>query len=266
MKSVSLIALVLAAACVSVFEVSKAVYQPKPNWTWTQLEEKYVYVGQKTVHGKIPSNSKIASFDFDDTIAKTKTGKWPPTGGDDYELWDVRLPSIFKNLTNTHRFVIFTNQVEITEGKITADDVKQRIEGLVELLEDKGENKTELPVTVFVAYKANSYKKPQSGMFDLYCTKKYAEGKEVNTTESFFVGDAAGRPRDFAASDYHFALNAGLNFLTPEQFLKNYGNLSADNLSRLMKENKQSLPRMPEKFHPYSFMGSFVSWVMGIFF
>ena len=33
---------------------------------------------------------------------------------------------------------------------------------------------------------------------------------------SYFVGDAAGRADDFASTDRKFALNAGIQFYTPE--------------------------------------------------
>jgi bifunctional polynucleotide phosphatase/kinase len=33
---------------------------------------------------------------------------------------------------------------------------------------------------------------------------------------SFFVGDAAGRPDDFASTDRKWAINVGLPFYTPE--------------------------------------------------
>lgn len=34
--------------------------------------------------------------------------------------------------------------------------------------------------------------------------------------ESYFVGDAAGRPEDHAGTDRKWAMNAGLKFYTPE--------------------------------------------------
>lgn len=34
--------------------------------------------------------------------------------------------------------------------------------------------------------------------------------------DSYFVGDAAGRPDDFASTDRKFALNVGIQFHTPE--------------------------------------------------
>ena len=47
---------------------------------------------------------------------------------------------------------------------------------------------------------------------------------EVDHENSFYVGDAAGRPatkgraKDFSADDLKFALNLKLPFKTPEQF------------------------------------------------
>lgn len=34
--------------------------------------------------------------------------------------------------------------------------------------------------------------------------------------ESYFVGDAAGRPGDHSGTDRKWAMNAGLKFYTPE--------------------------------------------------
>ena len=38
----------------------------------------------------------------------------------------------------------------------------------------------------------------------------------VDTAESYFVGDAAGRPNDHSGTDRKWATNAGLKFYTPE--------------------------------------------------
>jgi len=38
----------------------------------------------------------------------------------------------------------------------------------------------------------------------------------VDMTESYFVGDAAGRPNDHSGTDRKWAMNAGLKFYTPE--------------------------------------------------
>ena len=38
----------------------------------------------------------------------------------------------------------------------------------------------------------------------------------VDTVESYFVGDAAGRSNDHSGTDRKWAMNAGLKFYTPE--------------------------------------------------
>jgi len=38
----------------------------------------------------------------------------------------------------------------------------------------------------------------------------------VDMAESYFVGDAAGRPNDHSGTDRKWAMNAGLKFHTPE--------------------------------------------------
>ena len=68
-----------------------------------------------------------------------------------------------------------------------------------------------------------------------------AGGPAPDPSQSFFVGDAAGRPKtgkgksarkkDFGASDYKFACNvgSGMRFYTPEElFLKSTAPLHCD--------------------------------------
>jgi len=38
----------------------------------------------------------------------------------------------------------------------------------------------------------------------------------IDMAESYFVGDAAGRPGDHSGTDRKWAVNAGLKFYTPE--------------------------------------------------
>lgn len=60
-----------------------------------------------------------------------------------------------------------------------------------------------------------------------YFTKELNGGVEVDLAESFYCGDAAGRPargttkKDFSDSDLKFALNIGIQFKTPEQVFLN---------------------------------------------
>lgn len=81
----------------------------------------------------------------------------------------------------------------------------------------------DVPLRVLAALdKYDVYRKPNIGMFEVI-TSLYAErGLEVDMDQSVFVGDAAGRmagggrKKDHGDTDYKFAFNVGLRFVTPE--------------------------------------------------
>uniref|UniRef100_A0A4X1VYR6 Polynucleotide kinase 3'-phosphatase n=1 Tax=Sus scrofa TaxID=9823 RepID=A0A4X1VYR6_PIG len=79
---------------------------------------------------------------------------------------------------------------------------------------------------VLVATHAGLYRKPVIGMWD-HLREQGNEGVPISIGDSVFVGDAAGRPanwapgrkkKDFSCADRLFALNLGLPFATPEEF------------------------------------------------
>uniref|UniRef100_A0A2K5YE19 Polynucleotide kinase 3'-phosphatase n=1 Tax=Mandrillus leucophaeus TaxID=9568 RepID=A0A2K5YE19_MANLE len=79
---------------------------------------------------------------------------------------------------------------------------------------------------VLVATHAGLYRKPVTGMWD-HLQEQANEGAPISIRDSIFVGDAAGRPanwapgrkkKDFSCADRLFALNLGLPFATPEEF------------------------------------------------
>ncbi|XP_029570086.1 LOW QUALITY PROTEIN: bifunctional polynucleotide phosphatase/kinase-like [Salmo trutta] len=74
--------------------------------------------------------------------------------------------------------------------------------------------------------KSEGFKKPAMGMWEHLCEKANG-GVAVAKSQSLYVGDAAGRPvnwapgkkrNDFSCSDRLFALNLELQFQTPEEF------------------------------------------------
>nr|XP_023418950.1 bifunctional polynucleotide phosphatase/kinase isoform X2 [Cavia porcellus] len=79
---------------------------------------------------------------------------------------------------------------------------------------------------VLVATHAGMCRKPLTGMWE-HLQERANEGVHISLSDSIFVGDAAGRPadwapgrkkKDFSCADRLFALNLGLPFATPEEF------------------------------------------------
>uniref|UniRef100_A0A3Q2PNN9 Polynucleotide kinase 3'-phosphatase n=1 Tax=Fundulus heteroclitus TaxID=8078 RepID=A0A3Q2PNN9_FUNHE len=167
----------------------------------------------------VKASNKIAGFDIDGCIITTKSGKVFPTAPDD---WRILYPEIQPRLANLlkkgYKVVFFTNQLGIARGKLRPEVFKSKVEDVLATLQ--------LPVQVFVASGPGVYRKPVTGMWRHLC-EKANDGEPVDKSQSFYVGDAAGRPenwapgrkkKDFSCSDRLFALNIGLPFYTPEEY------------------------------------------------
>ncbi|XP_060799222.1 bifunctional polynucleotide phosphatase/kinase [Neoarius graeffei] len=180
---------------------------------WEQIGSLLLY----TAAG-VTGSAKIAGFDIDGCIITTKSGKVFPTSPDD---WKILFPEIKPKLTTLlkdgFKVVFFTNQMGIARGKLRPEVFKSKVEDILETLK--------LPVQVFVAAGPGIYRKPVTGMWEHLC-EKANDGITVDKSQSVYVGDAAGRPvnwapgkkKDFSCSDRLFALNIGLQFHTPEEF------------------------------------------------
>ncbi|XP_060901621.1 bifunctional polynucleotide phosphatase/kinase [Labrus mixtus] len=181
---------------------------------WQQISNLLLY----TAAG-VKASDKIAGFDIDGCIITTKSGKVFPTAPDDWRiLYPEIQPRLASLLKKGYKVVFFTNQMGIAKGKLRPEVFKSKVEDIL--------TKLKLPVQVFVATGPGLYRKPVMGMWNHLC-EKANDGVTVDKTQTLYVGDAAGRPenwapgrkkKDFSCSDRLFALNIGLQFHTPEEY------------------------------------------------
>lgn len=153
-------------------------------------------------------NSKCACFDLDGTIIKTKSGSKFMIDKDD---WKFVNKNVLNKLCELHdkkfNIVIFTNQAGIKLFGI--ENWKSVIENIMMTLK--------FDIHVYVAMDYDLYRKPFPTMMNIF-TKK--ENIMIHD-DSFYCGDACGRTNDFSDSDYKFALNCDLKFVTPEKLFDN---------------------------------------------
>lgn len=144
--------------------------------------------------------TKLACFDLDHTLIKPKGKRKLPKDSSDYEYFSGMIHLLNKLSNDGFTIVIFSNQ-----SGSKYNDVIIKMKNIITDLLFKN-----IKINVFIASKDDYYRKPHTGMFDLLL-KLY----NINTaylTEVFYCGDAAGRPKDFACSDYAFAYNLSLKY------------------------------------------------------
>ena len=141
--------------------------------------------------------SKMAGLDYDHTLVKPKTKSTFSKDVDDWMWLRPSVPVMLRLLhENGYALVVFTNQSQ----KFKVVQIEKALATL------------KLPVSIFIETE-KEFKKPNPRMYNTYVKDK----KRVNKEHSFYVGDALGRPGDFADSDKEFAVNSGIEYKSPEE-------------------------------------------------
>ncbi len=144
--------------------------------------------------------NKVAIFDLDGTIVTTASGKKFPTNATDWKWLYSSTLKVLSDLYETRCIVIVTNQA----GK-DRETTKTRLHNIIAALP--------VPVMLFAALAKDRYRKPHTTIWDVYI-----QPHAKSTANAFYVGDAAGRAKDFDSTDRKFALNIGIKFCTPEMY------------------------------------------------
>lgn len=150
----------------------------------------YVYEGKYT-------GDKIFATDLDGTLIRTRKSRFPKDEND-YAF----LPNCIKTLKNYvnkgFTIVIFTNQKRLPNVMIN------KINNVLTDLINEG-----IDPWIFVSTKDDKYRKPNIGMWEYFVVKF---NHDINLKQSFYVGDASGRPEDHSDSDLKFAEQISLKF------------------------------------------------------
>ncbi|KAK8527497.1 hypothetical protein V6N13_085326 [Hibiscus sabdariffa] len=164
-------------------------------------------------------SGKIAAFDFDGCLANTSVKR---VGAD---AWSLMYPSIPEKLQSLYeegfKLVIFTNESNIDRWKnkrqVAVDSKIGRLNNFIK--------QVKVPMQAFIACGIGSsggkaddpFRKPNPGMWHIM-EKQFNSGIPIDMDQSFYVGDAAGRPNDHSDADIKFAQAIGLKFYVPEDY------------------------------------------------
>jgi DNA 3'-phosphatase len=163
---------------------------------------------------------KIAGFDLDMTLIKTKSKKKYSNDPND---WEWCYPNVIDKLVDCHKndyiIVIVTNQAGIQNSN---HNLKIFYEKIQNIHNDIKKRNITIEFDIFVLTHYDNARKPSPLIF-------YNQMFHFHR-DSFFCGDSAGRPSDYSDVDIKFAFNLKIKFMTPEYFFmddhNSHGNLS----------------------------------------
>jgi bifunctional polynucleotide phosphatase/kinase len=144
--------------------------------------------------GNFRARAKIAAFDYDWTLVRPHSGTFPKNV-DDWRWLHECVPDVVRGYyENGFCIVIFTNQSK-----------PWKVEQVKTVLASLG-----IPVMINVGIKKEE-QKPERFMFDAF-----VGDRAWDVEDSFYVGDALGRPNDWSDVDKMFAKSVGITIKSPE--------------------------------------------------
>lgn len=130
-----------------IFVLDKAPFDDTDAWQSYNKGQMYVYTTADCLAEK-----KIAAYDMDGTLIKTKSGKVFAVSIDDWEpAFGTVKSTLRKESADKFKIVIFTNQAGVTTGKMTVANLRKKIENIVKYFG--------VPMQVFIATGVSQFRK-----------------------------------------------------------------------------------------------------------
>jgi bifunctional polynucleotide phosphatase/kinase len=127
---------------------------------------------------------------MDDTLITPASGAKFAKGRKDWRWLYPEVPEMLKKLhADGVNILIISNQKGISKGNVSAKDVTGKIQDFA--------NEVGVPLHAILATEDDQYRKPSRGLWKFFLTKIY-DNHPVDLAKSIFVGDAAGRPVNWA--------------------------------------------------------------------
>ena len=146
------------------------------------------------------SRCNIASFDLDTAIIRQR---WD----NDWNIIYGAERHIKKLYVDNYKIVIFTHQ---SNSKFNIKEFKDKVYEI--------SKKLDVPIQVIGCTDTGYSKKPSIGLWKLL---EKNNSKEISLSNSFYVGDSAGRNNDSGDADIKFAINIGIKYYTPDEYYDN---------------------------------------------
>ncbi|KAG0337073.1 hypothetical protein BG000_005843 [Podila horticola] len=202
-----------------------SIFEKKSNVPAAKAPIKWQTYGTSCIVGEAfdpKAHSKVASYDLDSTLISVNgKHKWPKNS-DDWIWWAPGVPARLKEVSESgHALVVITNQGGLDGKQEKQEEMKLKFEKIC--------GKLQLPMWILISMQKDHNRKPMTGLWHWLEAKFQLEGITIDRSQSYYVGDAAGRhggwkvgaSKDFNNTDRKFAESLGLIFHTPEHYFLN---------------------------------------------